>query len=223
MVGQQESVSIVYAISWEGGMLPVPNPCWKVKGRGNVKLLKCGHMSLFSLQWAFFSKEWGQVVWERLQSIKPNDVPCIFWVLICCPTDVHEENLCCRTDEEHCEVVLQAKEVKPLQSTPLVQRGFKHCWLAFCSQHAFFCQVIQAGAAVQWTSNCRQTVAIGSHWTPHPAQNVLLQDELKGWNTWEQFLGPCIRDEGGEMVLMLWVIGSELLLMKGLNRAALRF
>lgn len=106
--------------------------------RGNVKLLRCGQMSLFSLQWAFFSKEWGQVVWERLRSIKPNDVPCIFWVLICCLTDVHEENLCSCTDEEHCEAVLQATEEKPLQSTPLVQQGFKHCWLAFCSQHAFF-------------------------------------------------------------------------------------
>lgn len=101
--------------------------------------------------------------------------------------------------------------------------GVQTLLACFLLSACLFCQVIQAGAAVQWTSSCRRTVAIGSHWTPHPAQNVLLQDELKGWNTWEQFFSPCICDEGGEMVLMLWVISSELWLVKGLNRAALRF
>lgn len=59
-------------------------------------------------------------------------------------------------------------------------RGSNTAGLLSALSMPFFCQVIQAGAAVQWTSNCRRTVAIGSHWTPHPAQNVLLQDELKG-------------------------------------------
>lgn len=124
---------------------------------------------------------------------------CTLW--ICCPNI--GKNLSWHIDEEHGD-----KTSAVPYSCSRAQTSLAYFLLWGCLYHGILAGV--AVTVVPWAWSHWWDIAIGSHWGSHLARHVWPPEDLKEWNMWEQIFSCCICAEGGEVVLMYSVNGSEL-------------